>query len=89
MATVVFTPHLRQHVPVEPVQAEGRTVREVLDACFAREPRLRGYVLDDQGQLRRHVALFVDGQPIRDRAGLSDEIPPRATVFVLQALSGG
>ena len=34
---------------------------------FAAQPALRGYVLDDQGALRRHVAVYVNGEPVRDR----------------------
>jgi hypothetical protein len=52
-------------------------------------PRLRGYVLDDQGALRHHMMVFVDGEPIRDRARLSDLVRPTSEVYVMQALSGG
>ena len=62
-------------------------MRAVLDAVFAKNPRLRGYVLDDQGALRQHMVVFVDGSQ-RDRASPS---PLRAAseVYVMQALSGG
>ena len=56
---------------------------------FAANPRLRGYVLDERGQLRKHVTIFVDDAPIRDRTTLTDAIDPETEVFVLQALSGG
>lgn len=56
---------------------------------FAREPRLRGYLLDDQGSLRRHVALFVDGVQVRDRRGLGDPLQDDSEIYVVQALSGG
>jgi hypothetical protein len=64
-------------------------VRAVLDAVFATNPRLRGYVLDDQGRLRQHVVVFVDGSQVRDRLLLADPVPERGEVAVLQALSGG
>jgi sulfur-carrier protein len=67
----------------------GATVREVLDKAFASSPELRSYLLDDQGRVRRHVAIFVNGETIGDRAGLSDPVAPDAEVFVMQALSGG
>jgi hypothetical protein len=50
---------------------------------------LRGYVLDDQGALRRHVAVYVNGLPARDRVGLSDPVGPRDEIHVFQALTGG
>lgn len=52
-------------------------------------PRVRGYVLDDQGAVRRHVAIFLNGELIRDRAGLSDAVSGNDEIFVAQALSGG
>jgi hypothetical protein len=46
-------------------------------------------VLDDQSALRRHMAIFVDGAMIRDRARLSDAVRETSTIYVFQALSGG
>ena len=64
-------------------------MREVLDEVFANNPRLRGYVLDDQGRLRQHVAIFVNGQIVEDRRDLSDVVEASDELFVMQALSGG
>ena len=46
-------------------------------------------VLDDQGALRQHVAVFIDGRRCRDRQHQGDALRPDAVVHVLQALSGG
>jgi hypothetical protein len=89
MAEVSFTAALLRHVPAPPTSATGRTVREVLDAALRDQARLRAYVLDDQGRLRHHVAVFVDGELIADRLGLSDPVRPDGAVYVMQALSGG
>ena len=89
MATVVFTPNLQRHVDAPQKAVEGATVREVLDIVFPANPRLRGYVLDDQGALRRHMMVFVDGQQISDRERLSDPVRPASEIYVMQALSGG
>jgi sulfur-carrier protein len=89
MPTVSFTRNIQRHVACPDVEAPGRTVREVLDAVFAGNPRARGYVLDDQGALRRHMLLYLDGEVIHDRAGLSDPVGERSTIYVFQALSGG
>lgn len=89
MVKVAFTPNLTRHVSCPPADVDGATVREVLDAVFAANPRLRGYVLDDQAALRRHMSVFVDGSQIRDRASLMDRVGPDSHVFVAQALSGG
>ena len=89
MAIVHFTETIQRHVPCPPATVGGATVREVLDAVFAANPRARGYVLDEQNELRKHMAIFVDGRMIRDRVGLSDAVGPDAEVYVMQALSGG
>lgn len=89
MANVVFTTNIQQHVACPPVEAAGRTVREVLDAAFRENPPARSYVLDDQGAIRRHIVVFVNGRAISDRSGLSDPVPEGAEVYIMQALSGG
>lgn len=89
MATVRFTSILVRHRPVPSIDASGATVREVLDASFADDELLRGYILDEQGRLRKHVNVYVDGTMIRDRLRLSDPVPATAEIYVLQALSGG
>ena len=89
MATVVFTPNIQRHVACPQAAVEGRTVREVLDAVFAANPQARGYVLDDQAALRKHMIVFVDGVAVRDRQRLSDAVSDTSRVYVFQALSGG
>ena len=64
-------------------------LRDVLADVFATRERLRGYILDDQGSLRFHLAVFIDGQQIMDPKGLSDDVPDAADIHVIQALSGG
>ena len=89
VARVRFTSNLARHVDAGEITAPGATVRAVLDAAFAQRPRARGYVLDEQGVLRKHVNLFVDGVQVRDRNGLSDGVGSDSVIDVLQALSGG
>jgi len=89
MARVVFTPNIQRHVACPATEAPGVTVREVLDAVFVANPQARGYVLDDQKALRRHMTIFIDGVLIRDRVTLGDSVGEDSTVYVFQALSGG
>ena len=85
----MFTENLQKHIACPPCEVAGGTVREVLDAVFAANDRARGYVLDEQGAVRKHMVVFVDGQMIRDREKLSDPVPAGGEVYVMQALSGG
>lgn len=89
MPRVTFTPNLRRHLDAPPLEVAGATVAAVLEQVFREQPELRGYLLDDQGRLRRHVAIFVDGCRARDTRSLSDAVTPGSEVAVVQALSGG
>ncbi len=86
---VTFTENLQRHVACPPSAVGGKTVREVLDAVFSTNQRVRGYVLDDQGALRKHMIVFVNGRAVGDRTRLSDDVPDDAEVYIMQALSGG
>jgi sulfur-carrier protein len=89
MARVAFTANLQRHL-ICPVQsAPGPSVRAVLDHVFAGHPRLRSYVLDDQDRVRRHVAIYVNGDRIADRERLGDPVGDDDEIFVFQALTGG
>jgi molybdopterin converting factor small subunit len=89
MPRVAFTPNLRRHLDCPTLEAEGATLRAVLESVFAANPGLRGYLLDEHGRLRKHVTIFVNDTPVADRATLADPITPQDEIFVLQALSGG
>ena len=89
MATVSFTSALQRFLPAPSAQVESGTVGAALAQVFASRPALRGYVLDDQGALRRHVAVYVNSQPVHDRVRLTDPVGPHDEIYVLQALSGG
>jgi molybdopterin converting factor small subunit len=89
MPRVVFTANLRRHLAAPEARVVGATVREALEAVFATNPKLRGYLLDDQGALREHVVVFVNGTRVGDRRGLRDPVGPSCEVVVMQALSGG
>lgn len=89
MPRVSFTANIQRHVACPTMTVEGNTVRAALDAVFQENPSARRYVLDDQGALRKHMAIFIDGTLVRDRTHLSDAVPEGAAVHVFQALSGG
>jgi sulfur-carrier protein len=89
MATLQFTQQLRRFTETPDIETGAATLREALEEAFAANEQLRGYILDEQGHLRKNVAIFIDGQRIRDRVTLNDPLAPGSSVHVLQALSGG
>ena len=92
MVLVRFTRNIQRHVACPPSQvpwSEGLTVRGALDAVWCENPRARGYFLDDQGAVRRHVVIFLNGEPVLDRTQLAEPVTDGAAIDVMQALSGG
>ena len=96
MPRVVLASALSRWLPADAAGASREAAldidaadRAVLDALFVRHPNLHGYVLDEQGVVRHHVAIFIDGQVLRDKADLGVPLAPAAEVYLMQALSGG
>ena len=95
MARVVLASALSRWLPAGTADQEqafevaGATVGEALDALFDRQPVLRGYVLDELGRLRHHVAVFVDGQALPRRDLMTRPLAAGSSVHLMQALSGG
>jgi molybdopterin synthase sulfur carrier subunit len=89
MAQVHFTSWLRELVPDAPLSVPGTTVGEALTHLWAQQPQVRGYVLDDQGRLRKHVCIFADGARLQAAAALEHRINSDSQLYVMQALTGG
>ncbi|NWH08624.1 MAG: MoaD/ThiS family protein [Alphaproteobacteria bacterium] len=89
MPTLSFATRLRAVAPPDGTRVQGESVRAALEAVFASHPMLRGYVLDDQGALRKHVAIFVDGIRLQGTEALRAPTREASEIHVLQALSGG
>jgi molybdopterin synthase sulfur carrier subunit len=89
MPRVVFTSNLQRHVDCPEREVAPGTVASALAEVFTHQPRIRDYVLDEQGHLRRHVFIFVDGKRVRDGVRLSEPVGERSEVYVMQALTGG
>jgi sulfur-carrier protein len=89
MATIRFTRNIQRHVECPTREFPGTTLRAVLDAYFRENEKARGYVLDEQGRIRPHMVVFIDGELNDDRERLTDPVKPDSVIDVIQALSGG
>ncbi len=70
------------------LEVEGGTVGEALDAVFAEHEGLRERITED-GELRRFVNVYVEGEDIRFRDGLGTEVSDGSEVTILPAVAGG
>ncbi len=91
IAKLIFTQQLTRFTDAPEVETTATVLRAGLEAAFDLNPLLRGYVLDEQGHLRKHVVIFVDGVRVRDHERVMLDVPlsSNSTVHILQALSGG
>jgi molybdopterin converting factor small subunit len=65
------------------------TVRDALTATAARWPAVIDRVLTEQGQLRRHVNVFVGDESIAFMQGLETRVEDGETITIVPAVSGG
>ena len=89
MPYVAFAPALTRHGACPAQQVDAGTLDAALEAAFRAAPGLRSYVLDEQGAIRKHVAVFINGQMIASRTQLAIALQAQDKVMVIQALTGG
>ena len=71
------------------VSVEGATLSEVLDSLDASYPGIKGRVLDESGELRRFVNVYVDNNDVRFDDGLQTAIKDGGEVSIIPAVAGG
>ncbi len=71
------------------VEVEGTTVGEVLKALDAAHPGFADRLLDDEGNLRKFVNVFVADDDVRFMDGLETAVPEGETVAIIPAVAGG
>jgi MoaD family protein len=68
---------------------EAGTLREVLERVGRDAPALRARLLDEDGALRRHVNVFVNGEDVRFRELLETPVREGDRVAIVPAVAGG
>ncbi|MGH6610164.1 MAG: MoaD/ThiS family protein [Burkholderiaceae bacterium] len=89
MPHLEFAPALQRHAKSPPVSASVQSLQSLLTAAFEQQPALQPYVLDDQGRVRKHVAVFINGRLLHDRKQLDVPLAADDRIYIAQALSGG
>ena len=89
MAHLEFAPALQRHAATPPLSAPAASLQSLFSMAFKQQPALQSYVLDEQGCVRKHVAVFLNGRLLHDRKHLDVPLAADDRVYVAQALSGG
>jgi molybdopterin converting factor small subunit len=86
MIRVAIPSQLRSYTQAAEVEARGETIAAAFDDLDARFPGLRFRVVDEQGRIRKHMHVFLNGRMARDIA-----LPTKAgdELIIVGALSGG
>jgi len=71
------------------IDSARRTVADALSALWTVYPALRDRLLNEQGQLRQHINIFIGNENIRYTGGLSSPIPDSTEISIVPAVSGG
>lgn len=71
------------------VSAEGATLSEVLDSLDGNFPGIKGRIIDEQGELRRFVNVYVGNDDVRFLDGLKTEVADGTQISVIPAVAGG
>ena len=90
MPVVKFTTNLKRFYPdLTPLEVKAATVAEALEAVEQNHQGLKDYIVDENGELRKHVNIFIGNDMIRDRQALGDVLSDKDEMYIMQALSGG
>jgi molybdopterin converting factor small subunit len=89
MSVVRIPPTLREQAGGHrQLEADGETVRDLLDDLMLRFPSLRSQLIEDD-DLAPFVNVYVEGEDVRTHEGIETEVRPGSTVILLPAMAGG
>jgi molybdopterin synthase sulfur carrier subunit len=71
------------------IAISGKTVAEAMDQLFIEYATLRKQMVDENGQLRRFVNLFVNDENIRELDGLDTELKDADRLIIVPSIAGG
>jgi molybdopterin converting factor small subunit len=83
---VLIASPLRSYTGADDVEAEGDSLGALLLDLDARYPGIRFRMIDEQDRVRRHMRIFINGEPVKE---LAHPIRSGDEVAIVQALSGG
>ena len=92
MAIVVRIPTpLRKYTggKAEVTSSEGQTIRELFGALEAQHSGLQQKIFDEDGEIRRFINVFINGEDVRHQDGAETRLQAGDEVSVVPAIAGG
>lgn len=83
---VLIPSALRSYTEAAEAQASGATLDAALCDLERQYAGIRFRMIDEQGRIRRHIRIFVNGAQVHD---LGRALAPQDEIVIVQALSGG
>lgn len=89
MASVRLDGMLKEFLPKLRLSSDAPHVRGLLEELEREYPRMRSKLRDENGRLRPYVRIFVNGEDVREHAGLETPLGSQDSVDVLHSIQGG
>ena len=83
------TPLRRLTNGVSEVQVEGTTVREAVAALERQYPGMNGRICEENGEIRRFVNVYINGEDVRFLGGLEASVKELDEIPIVPAVAGG
>ena len=71
------------------IDVNGNNVKEILEELFNAHPNIKGHLVEDDGNLRNFVNIFIEGEDIRQKGGMDAEINDGSDVRIIPSIAGG
>ena len=71
------------------IDVNGGNVREILNELFSSYPDIKGHLVDDDGNLRNFVNIFIEGEDIRQKGGMDATVENGSDVRIIPSIAGG
>jgi len=71
------------------VPAEGASIRQVIEDLEKRHAGIRERLLDDKGEIRRFVNIYLNGDDVRFLESLNSKVKDGDDISIVPAIAGG
>ena len=71
------------------VTARGTNLRELLEDVESQYPGIKSALLDENGQIRRFINIYIREEDVRYLQGLETPVEDNSEIIILPAIAGG